>query len=152
MGVEKRGDWVGAGENEKEDEGGVCEIRRDRVGDFGMTVWESSSTLSLAFDSVDLLGDLLGDLLWDFRRFSNLDIFLVTSDAAGGVGNILFEFPFALNAADFEGCDLFGLYFKMVVASRICGNECSVEYNCVLHVLLTTLFPPSMLLSSPPIV
>ena len=95
MGVEKRGDWVGAGENEKEDEGGVCEIRRDRVGDFGMTVWESSSTLSSAFDSVDLLGDLLGDLLWDFRCFSrcfrcfsNLDIFLVTFDAAGGVGNV----------------------------------------------------------------
>ena len=84
MGVEKRGDWVGAGENEQ-GEGGVCEIRRDRVGDLGMTVRERHSTLSSASDSVDLLGDLL----WDLSRFNNLDI-LVTSDAAGGVGNILF--------------------------------------------------------------
>ena len=33
--------------------------------------------------------DLLGDLLCDCKRFSKFDIFLVTSDAAGGVGDIL---------------------------------------------------------------
>ena len=48
----------------------------------GMTFWESNSTLSPESDSVDLLGDLL----WDFKRFNKLDILLVTSDAAGGVG------------------------------------------------------------------
>ena len=52
-----------------------------------MAVWESSSTLSSRSGSVDLLGDLL----WDLRRLSRFDIFLVTSDAAGGVGDMFYQ-------------------------------------------------------------
>ena len=78
MGVEKRGDWVGAGENEQVEECGVFKVRLDRMGDLRMTVRESNSTLFSASDSVDLSHDLLCDL----RRLSIKAIMLVNSDAA----------------------------------------------------------------------